>query len=249
MHVALPLLDAQHDALQVLILRLDILLRAGDKDFAGLQDIAGFVFIRDAERNDVQFQEILHEILRSAHVEHFQEALFGDVDAVLRPSLPLGDPDGTLPGSDGLSDVLGQDLRGQVEFTGRDAADNLDHPVGPDQALDRLALEEVVAHADFGKGHLVLMQDQLREGGIQNDIPVVGHRQILAFYGLQLVQSVIGEVPDRFFDDPFGGLGHHLALEVIHGMNAQKDVPEIGFGLVIEDVLGNPGYVGVFSQF
>ena len=185
----------------------------------------------------------------AAHVEHLQEALRGDVDTVLGPSLPLGDPDRALSGGDAFADILGQDLRGQVEFAGGDAADDLDHPVGADQALDRLALEEVVAHADLGEGQLVPEQDQLGEGGVEDDIAVVGHRQVLAFDGLELVDAVVGEVSDRLLDNPFRGLRHDQLLEVVHRADAAEDVPQVGFGLIGEDVLGNPGYIGMLGQF
>ena len=97
MHIPLLLLDADHDALQVLILCLDILLGPGNEHFTGFQDVTRLVFIGDTERNDIEFQEVLHKIAGSAHVEHFQEPLFGGVNTVLRPPLPLGNPDRSLP--------------------------------------------------------------------------------------------------------------------------------------------------------
>ena len=163
MHVALGLLDADHDALQIFIFSLHI--GAGfalDEGFAGFHDIAGFVFIGNGHGYDVYFHEILDKVFGSAHIHHLEEALLGDVNAVLGASLALGDPDGACAGGDGFADILGQHLRRQVQFAGRYTADDLDHAVGTDEQLYRLLFEEVVSHADLGLGQAVPHEDHLR---------------------------------------------------------------------------------------
>ena len=103
---AFGLLDAQHDALQVFVFALHIRARvAFDDVFAGFHDVAGLIFVGNAQRNDVHVHEILHEILSAAHIHHLQQALFRGVDAVLGASLALGNPHGSLAGRDGFTDI------------------------------------------------------------------------------------------------------------------------------------------------
>ena len=110
-HVALGLADTHHDALQIFLLALDIsACMALDDGFAGFHDVAGFVFVGNAQRNNVHLHEILHEILGPAHVHHLQKALLGDVYAVFGAPLALGNPDRCGAGSNGFPDVFGQYL-------------------------------------------------------------------------------------------------------------------------------------------
>ena len=59
--IAFLLTDSHHDTVHVLMMALDILPCPGDQDLAGLPDVAGLIFIRNAQRDDVQFHEILLE--------------------------------------------------------------------------------------------------------------------------------------------------------------------------------------------
>ena len=241
MDIALLLLDAEHDALQVLVLRLDILLRAGNQDLARLQDVARLVFVGDAQRNDVQFAEILQEILLSAHVEHLEQTLLGHIRTVFRPSLLLGDPDRTLAAGDRVADILRQDLRGEIQFAGGNPADDLDHAVGADQVFQRLALEQIVSDADLRQRKVVPEENDLGEGRVQDDVAVVRHEETFPIERLEFGHAVIGEIMDGGLDHPLDGMRHDRALELVDAVNLLQLVPEEGLGLVGKDVFGNPG--------
>ena len=72
MDMPFRLTDSRHDALQVFGFPFYILLGTGNEEFARLHDTAGFVFIGNAHRNDVQLFKILHEVLGAAHIQHLQ---------------------------------------------------------------------------------------------------------------------------------------------------------------------------------
>ena len=111
MDISFLLLDTGHDAHHILLRSLDIFLCPGNEEFPCLQDVTRLIFIRDTERNNVEFLEIRSEILRAAHIEHLQQSLLGSVDAVLGTAFTLCDPDGALSGSNRVADVLRKHLR------------------------------------------------------------------------------------------------------------------------------------------
>ena len=93
MNVTLLLPDAHNNAVQILRLGLHILLGSGDQYLTSLADVARLIFIGDAQRDDVQLGEVLREGFGTAHVQHLEESLLRRVDAVLRASLSLCQPD------------------------------------------------------------------------------------------------------------------------------------------------------------
>ena len=107
MDISLFLLDADHDAVQVLVLRLDIFLGPRNKHFPCLEDVARLVFVGNGNRYDIEFPEVLDEIAGPAHVEHLEQPLFRNIYAVLGATGTLGNPDGALSGRDGFPDILG----------------------------------------------------------------------------------------------------------------------------------------------
>jgi hypothetical protein len=92
MHVAFLLPDTHHYAVHILMAALDVFLGTGYQNLPGLSHVAGLIFIRDAQRDDVELKEILLEGLLTAHVQHLQQALLRGVDPVLGPTLSLGEP-------------------------------------------------------------------------------------------------------------------------------------------------------------
>ena len=89
MHVTLLLADTHNNTVHILGARLDIFLSPGNQDLTSLADIAWLIFIRDAERNDVQLGKILFERFRAAHIQHLQQALLRSVDSVFCAALPV----------------------------------------------------------------------------------------------------------------------------------------------------------------
>ena len=106
MDVAFVLANAGEYAVEVFLRLLDIGAALAQQKFPGLAAVAGFVFVGNAERHDVEFVEVLLEAAFPAHVEHLQQALLGLVHAVFGPAFLLGYPDGRGAGGDGLAYVF-----------------------------------------------------------------------------------------------------------------------------------------------
>ena len=133
--MSLLLADSGQDAVQVLLRLLLVRTFAAQQQFTRLAGIAGLIFIGNAQRDDVQLQEIRFKPLRPAHVKHLQQTLLGGVQAVFRAAFALRDPDRRAPRNNALADIIRQPLRTQIQLAGLDAADDLDHAVGPHKIL------------------------------------------------------------------------------------------------------------------
>ena len=106
MYAALPLHDACHDAVQVLtgLLRVSRVLRL--IQFQRLQHLARLPFVGDGDGHDVQFRQCLHAVFVLAHAEHLYNALVRAVNAVLCPSVALGNPHRLALFPDGIADIF-----------------------------------------------------------------------------------------------------------------------------------------------
>ena len=249
MHVTFLLADTHNNAVHILGACLYIFLSPGDKNLTRLADIARFIFIRDAERNNVQLGKVLFERLRAAHIQHLQQALLRSVDSVLCASLPLRQPDRGFTGSDCLTDVFGKYLRGKVEFPCRNPADHPDHPVGTEKIFNCLALlDEVVADTDLRHRDAVPEKHLLGDGRIKDDVPVIGHRKEFSFDLLDITDAVIGEVVDCVIHNPGHSLVHHNFLELIDIMHTLQCVPKEKDRLVWEKIFGNSQHSGMIRD-
>ena len=249
MHVTLLLADTHNNTVHILGARLDIFLSPGNQDLTSLADIAWLIFIRDAERNDVQLGKILFERFRAAHIQHLQQALLRSVDSVFCAALPLCQPDRRFTGSDGLADVFRQNLRGQIEFPCRNPADHPDHPVGTEQIFNGLALlDEVVTDTDLRHRDAVPEKHLLGDGRIKDDVPVIGHRKEFSFDLLDITDAVIGEVVDCVIHNPGHSLVHHNFLELIDIMHTLQCVPKEKDRLVREKIFGNSQHSGMIRD-
>ena len=91
--MALLLADACHDAVEIFFLLLYIRSLSAQEHFASLLCVARLELVRDTQRDDVQFFEIFLEAPLSGHIEHLEQALLGNVVAILGAAFPLGNPD------------------------------------------------------------------------------------------------------------------------------------------------------------
>ena len=98
----LPLLDSADDAVGILVLLLDIFLLLRNEKFTRLAYVAGLIFIRYTDRNDVQRFKILLKTAFPAHIEHFEQTLLSLVESVLGAPFTLGYPHRTASGCNPL---------------------------------------------------------------------------------------------------------------------------------------------------
>ena len=174
---------------------------------------AGFPLVGYGHWNDVEGGEVGSDIPVSGKGEHLENGLAGFVVSVLGASVALGNPYGGVPFRKDISYVAGKMQGSLQEILGSSSSDNLEHTVTLPDICYYARLHEIVSESYFRTVKSLVVKSNLKQGRIQENIPVVGNKEIaLAF--LQILKTVPGKFCRGLFGNSLNGLIHKLFLKL-----------------------------------
>ena len=177
-------------------------------------------------------------ILGLTHAEHLDDALVGAVHAVLGASVALCDPHALMFVADGVADVVGEMHGTVVELTDAAAGTlHTEHLVALADVDDELSLHEVGAKGDLGGVEAVGEQMVFQQAGVEHDVAVVGHIEILPV-GRETVKTRTGECVDGALHDALVDAPHCLGLKLPDGTVATDALAHVVYLLAGIDIGG-----------
>ena len=187
--------------------------------------VAGVPFVGNGHRYNVEAADNCGKVLAlAAHAQHLDDRRVGLIQTVLGAPLSLGYPDGVACGY-GMVYVGRQRLIDRELLTAPgDRAVNNETLVQTHEITDERTLQQIVANGDPWRRMTRMVQRVIDEGGIHDDIPVIGQKQMRTILG-QVLEAAVTDRRDTALDQPVQ-IRLHAMLQVIHtvyiaGLTAQ----------------------------
>ncbi len=246
MHATFKAHHAVHDALEILVGRLDVgAFTFRQVQLVGFAQVARIELVGHGDRHDPDARDQLPEALRFLPVgkpQHLEQSRIGAIEAVLGSTFALRNPD-RFPRLERLPDEVGRSReRGEDGSGSTDLA--LDHEafVKAHQVSGERAREQVVPHGDVRRSVPCLMNRVVQNARVHHDVPMIGDEQI-RLARRQMVQAVHRQLDYGLFDEA-GHVSFEKQLNVVDGDQAPRLAPEIGPDQGARQARPRPGQPG-----
>ena len=223
MDVSFELLDTVEDAVQILARFLLVFLVSRDENLLRFHKVAGFIFVRHHHRGDVEFRQVVHKLLFAAQGKHLEYRHIGLIVAVFGSSVALGNPDGLLFFGDCVAHIGGNVHGVLVEVADMAAPHDAEHLVHLADIHHQFALHQIAAKGDFSGFNTIVEKKRLQDGGIQQDVAVVGDEHPFSSI-LERFEAAVCEAVGGFFYNGTDGRIHDGDLEIVYAAEVAEQL-------------------------